>query len=308
MGFLRQKFRVMTNKKTERIFLFALSISILLLNMPSAFSQINKKSVLWKISGNGLKQPSYLFGTVHIMDSSKYFLDKIVVGKLTTCQNIVFEVNTNQPDYQKKALQFSFMSNDSLENIFTKEEYLNLKQFFKKEFNFPLSAVHKMKPFYLSAVINALSMPKNAVSYEDELKKIATENGLGISGISTLEKENEIIEKMDMEVQKHTIYDAINEYKNGYQRREIIFKLYQQGDIDEIYEVMLKNSSQEDRKVYDIMFPSRHKIWIPSMISLMKEQTCFFAVGVGHLPGKQGLIELLKRTGYIVKPIRINNN
>jgi hypothetical protein len=292
--------------KTVPALLFTLFISILLLNVPSAYSQINKKSVLWEISGNGLKLPSYLFGTVHILDSSNYFLHKTVIDKITICDVMVFEVNTNEPDYQKKALQFSFMSNDSLENIFTKEEYENLEQFFKKEFNFPLSAVHKMKPFYLSSVINALSMPKNAISYETELKEIATENGLSISGISTLEKENEIIEKMDMEVQRYTLYQAIEEHKTGYKQREQIVLLYKKNDIHAIYELMRKESSSEDSIVFNIMFPNRHKVWLPNMIKMMHEQSCFFAVGVGHLPGQSGILNILIENGYNVKPVNID--
>lgn len=296
----------MTNKKTIPVLLFTLLISTFLLNGSSAFSQINKKSVLWKISGNGLKQPSYLFGTVHILDSSNYFLHKTVIEKISKCSKMVFEVNTNEPDYQKKALQFSFMSNDSLENIYTKEEYENLEQFFKNEFNFPLAAVHKMKPFYLASVINALSLPKNAMSYEAELKKIATENGLEISGISTLEMENAILEKMDMDVQKHTLNQAIDEHKTGYKQREQIIQLYRKSHINAIYEIMKKEATPEDSIVYDIMFPKRHDVWIPSMIKMMNEQTCFFAVGVGHLPGKKGLLNLLLEKGYKVKPVNMD--
>jgi len=39
-------------------------------------------SLLWEISGNDLTKPSYLFGTVHIIDSANYFLDEIVIEKL----------------------------------------------------------------------------------------------------------------------------------------------------------------------------------------------------------------------------------
>lgn len=296
----------MTKMKTVPAILFTLFISILLLNVPSAYSQINKKSVLWEISGNGLKLPSYLFGTVHILDSSNYFLHKKVIKKIESSEKMVFEINTNEPGYQEKALKYSFMSEDSLENIFTEEEYHKLELFFKDEFNFPLAAVHKMKPFYLSSVINALSMPKNAISFEAELKKIAIENGLEISGISTLEKENEILEKMDMEVQKYTLFQAIEEHKTGYKQRERIVLLYNKNDIHAVYELIMKEDSPKDKIVYDIMFPKRHEVWIPNMIKMMNEQSCFFAVGVGHLPGQAGLLNQLTDKGYNVKPVNIN--
>ena len=42
------------------ILLFTFFISLF------ANAQELEKSLLWKISGNGLKQPSYLYGTIHI--------------------------------------------------------------------------------------------------------------------------------------------------------------------------------------------------------------------------------------------------
>jgi hypothetical protein len=296
----------MTNKKTVFSLLLAFFISIFLLNVPSAFSQVNEKSILWQISGNGLKQPSYLFGTVHILDSSNYFLHKNVIEKIESSEIMVFEINTNDPDYQKKALQYSFMSDDSLENIFTEEEYHKLELFFEDEFSFPLQAVHKMKPFYLSSVINALSMPENTMSYEAELKNIAIKNGLEISGISTLEKENEILKKMDMDVQIYTLDQAIEEHKTGYKQREQIVLLYTKNDIHAIYELMMKEDSPEDNIVYDILFPKRHEVWIPNMIKMMNEKSCFFAVGVGHLPGEAGLLNILSDKGYKVKSVSMD--
>jgi uncharacterized protein YbaP (TraB family) len=32
------------------------------------FPDVNSQSLLWKISGNGCSQPSYLYGTKHITD------------------------------------------------------------------------------------------------------------------------------------------------------------------------------------------------------------------------------------------------
>lgn len=296
----------MIRKKILPKLLLTVLVSVLLLNIPSVFSQTNKKSILWKISGNGLEQPSYLFGTVHILDSSHFYLHKTVIEKIKSADKMVFEINTNEPDYQKKALNFSFMSNDSLENIFDEDEYQELQVFFKNEFNFPLTAVHKMKPFYLASVINVLSMPKNAISYEAELKKIAIENELEITGISTLELENEILEKMNMDVQKYTLYQAIEEHKTGYKQREQIIELYRKKDINAIYEIMKKDATSEDSIVYDIIFTKRHEVWIPNMIKLMNEQTCFFAVGVGHLPGEKGLLNLLIEEGYKVKPVNMD--
>lgn len=284
-----------------------LSCSIILLLSMQVFSQKHEKSLLWEITGNKLSQPSYLFGTVHIIDSADYFLDESVVDKLLHSEKLVFEVNTSMPDFAQKALQKALMKNDSLDNIYTKDEYEELNNFFKNEFGFPLAAVKKMKPFYLSSVVVALSMPKSAKSYEEELKKIADENGIEISGISTLDKESEILGRMDMDIQKYSLDEAINEYRSGFKQKEEIVKLYQQNDINGIDDVLTSNTDDASKKIYDIMFHQRHIVWIPLMEKLMSKENCFFAVGVGHLPGELGLLEQFRRLGYKVKPIYFVN-
>jgi len=40
------------------------------------------------------------------------------------------------------------------------------------------------------------------------------------------------------------------------------------------------------------------------MESAMKQGTQIFAVGAGHLPGKDGVINLLRQAGYMVTPVK----
>jgi uncharacterized protein YbaP (TraB family) len=40
------------------------------------------------------------------------------------------------------------------------------------------------------------------------------------------------------------------------------------------------------------------------MESAMKNSSTFFAVGVGHLAGSQGVLDLLRKQGYKLKPIQ----
>jgi uncharacterized protein YbaP (TraB family) len=45
---------------------FSAGLIVSLLSI-TAFSQNNNNTLLWKISGNGLEKPSYLFGTIHML-------------------------------------------------------------------------------------------------------------------------------------------------------------------------------------------------------------------------------------------------
>ena len=55
---------------------------------------------------------------------------------------------------------------------------------------------------------------------------------------------------------------------------------------------------------YDaLMLQNRNQNWIPVMATEMKKAPTFFAVGAAHLGGINGVINLLRKRGYLVKPI-----
>jgi uncharacterized protein YbaP (TraB family) len=54
----------------------------------------------------------------------------------------------------------------------------------------------------------------------------------------------------------------------------------------------------------ELLLDRRNRNWIPIMESAMKKSSTFFAVGAGHLAGSQGVLELLRKQGYKVKPIQ----
>ncbi len=55
----------------------------------------------------------------------------------------------------------------------------------------------------------------------------------------------------------------------------------------------------------EALLTRRNNNWIPVMEANMKEGGCFFAVGAAHLPGTNGVLELLKKAGYKVKPVKL---
>jgi uncharacterized protein YbaP (TraB family) len=54
-----------------------------------------------------------------------------------------------------------------------------------------------------------------------------------------------------------------------------------------------------------VLLDNRNKNWIPIMQDNMAKRSMFFAVGAGHLNGPFGVINLLKKQGYRLSPIRV---
>jgi uncharacterized protein len=61
----------------------------------TAFAQKNNsdKTLLWKISGNGLKTPSYLFGTIHMLCKDDAVLSDSLRNIIKKVKEVYFEVD-----------------------------------------------------------------------------------------------------------------------------------------------------------------------------------------------------------------------
>ena len=270
-------------------------------------SDLLEKAVIWKITGNELPIPSYLFGTIHLLDSADLTIHKTIIEQLKRSETLVFETNIDAPDYAQQAFALSMMKNDSLDGIIPAEQYSELKQIFLDQFGFPLDAVKRMQPFYLASMIAALKADKNSVSMEKVLLSIALEEKKQIAAITTLEEDAWTLSGIPMQDQVAYLFSEIkNLEKDDRETLKMdVFRAYKEGDIEKIGG-LVSGSLSDHPGVYDHLFTKRNKLWIPSMEELMSEQSCFFAVGVGHLPGEFGLIRLLKERGYNVRPVKMD--
>jgi uncharacterized protein YbaP (TraB family) len=78
--------------------------------------------------------------------------------------------------------------------------------------------------------------------------------------------------------------------------------VYKSQQINEIEKLFSKTEmGMQDHQ--DILLNDRNKNWVGQLKNIMKTTHVFVAVGAGHLVGKQGLIALLRKEGYTVKPL-----
>ena len=56
-----------------------------------------------------------------------------------------------------------------------------------------------------------------------------------------------------------------------------------------------------------ILLDNRNRNWVEQLSKIMPKTSVFVAVGAGHLPGEMGVIELLRKAGYTVRPLQNND-
>lgn len=282
-----------------------------------------EKALMWRISGKKLKKPSYLFGTIHMIDKKDYFMPEYVKKAFDQSENVVFEINTDDmTDMSAMGNMMNMMFMDdgvTLKDLLSEEDYKRVKKSLNEN---PLmmmmgDMVDKIKPLFLSAMIDQgdmggdpfgggggmMGMGGNVVSYEMEFTKMAKAAEKPISGLETVEFQMSMFDSISLEDQAKMLVQSLDADKSeGEDALSQMIALYKAQDIPGLHK-MIHEQSAGSADFEDKLLNMRNKNWIPLMAEQMPENVTFFAVGAGHLGGEEGVVSLLRKEGYIVVPV-----
>ena len=263
-----------------------------------------EKSLLWKISGNGLNKPSYLFGTIHLTCDTS--LDANTLNALETTEQLYLELDMDDKSIQMKLMKLMMMKDGAkLSTLLSPEDFKILDEFMKKNLNMSAKLFDSFKPFMISSMLFPKMLDCKSQSVESELMKITKEQNEEIFGLEKAEDQMKVFDEISYQDQADellkTVKDNLEKDKKEFQE---MITIYQNKDI----EGMLKMMSDSDNKItsenQDILLNDRNKKWIPIMIKIMKDKPTFFGVGAGHLAGEEGVIKLLRKQGYKVEAVQ----
>lgn len=280
---------------------------LVLTNLFSSSAQGQEKSLLWEISGNGLKQKSYLFGTIHIIKKNDFFLSDIMKEKLKSSSLLVTEIAMKVPlAKQIELAKKMFLPEDkTIESYLSKEDFVLLKTYILDTLKIKKGKFKKymrLKPFFLSSVISAQQIG-DVKSYEKEFEKLAQKYNLNNIGLETIDYQLSVVETMSIEDQAKSLLSDIKTSGNNSASMDNLTKAYKEQDIEKLYTIISSESDEMKGFMENFLF-TRNKNWIPLIENIVKVQSAFIAVGAGHLGGENGLINLLKKDGYILTPIK----
>lgn len=286
----------------KKIFYFlALSISTFF----SSQAQELDKALLWKISGNGLEKPSYLYGTIHITCDAS--LDNNVKKALDETSQLALEIDMDDPNMQTAMFGgINMKDGKTIKEMVSEEDYKLLNTLVTKNIGAPIDAFNTMKPFFITASMYPKMIDcANFQSFEQALMQVTKAQGEEVVGLETIQDQLDVFDTIPYEEQvKDLLRSAKDDLANDKKLLKEMLALYADKDIVGLEKLMNSDQEASTAKYKDIMLDNRNKNWISKIESLSKKQPTFFGVGAGHLPGKNGVITLLRDKGYTVTAVK----
>lgn len=271
-------------------------------------SGLEVNTLLWKVSGNGLAKPSYIFGTMHMICANDIELSDSLKNAIQNSDEVYLELDMDDMMQMMMAMTKMTMKGDTtLSDLLSKEDYQKVKEYFDKNSSFiPFTMMERYKPLLIQAMImeNAASCD-NMIVMENLVMQEAKSNKKDVKGLETFEYQLGIFDKIPYQLQAQQLVKLVDETrtdKNSDGEMKILTDAYRNQQLNKMDE--LTKADPGIGGFTDILLYDRNINWSKKLQDLMSGKSLVIAVGAGHLPGKKGVLNLLKEAGYKIEPVK----
>jgi uncharacterized protein len=281
----------------------------------AACSPTNKTSapvatntLLWRISGKNLSKPTYIFGTMHMLCADDIQLSDSLKQAIHGADKVYLELDMDDMMQVLGAMSHMTMRNDTtLADLLTAEEYKKVKSFFQENSGLiPFTMLEKFKPLLIeSMILKETATCDNMIVMEQLVMEAARENNKEIKGLETMDFQLGIFDRIPYKLQAEQLVKMVENAGNNGDDKEMkeLTEAYRQQQLD-IMDDLTKKEDMGIQNFTDLLLYNRNADWANKLAGLMPGNSLVVAVGAGHLPGERGVLNLLRKAGYRVDPVK----
>ncbi len=295
----------------NRILLMGILLIIVLSGNLNA--QQSNHSLLWEISGNNLEQPSYLFGTFHLLQDEFLETKPEVLNRYRSAEQVMLEVEIDSSKMQQLGMM-AVMQGDLISNYLTEEETDFLSEVLTATIGVGLSQVDMLKPMALMATLsmihNQMVLGEKLTGYSGSMidqwfAADGKQSGKSVVALESMEEQMDLLfNTTPVEEQTEQLVDYLKNEEESFELIETLFNCYVSEDLACLQQIGEDMAAEVPAMA--AFLDVRNVNWMEKIPALIKDKPSFIAVGALHLPGKMGLIELLRSEGYRVEPLQTN--
>jgi uncharacterized protein YbaP (TraB family) len=274
-------------------------LSSILVFSPTLTSLVSAQSLLHEVRGNGMKHSVYIYGTIHAIAQSDFFIDAVVDDRFNDSDIIVFEVDISSPTIMAEVQSAMMMKEYGLDSLINEEDYQRVKRFFADSLQLPLDMLKQVKPLMMSSFLLPKLIGYQSVSYETFFLQRAIEQQKKVKGLETVAEQIGYMDMIPLESQAKILMETIEDFNVSRKEFVKLVETYKTRDVEKVYEVVME-TGLEYREFGQYLIDARNQNWVPRIIELGNNANTFIAIGCGHLGGESGVLNLLRKQGFEV--------
>ncbi len=260
--------------------------------------------LLWKISKDGQK-PSYLLGTIHSTDPRVTQLRSAVSNALDASDRFVMEMNLDASAIMQFGASMMIANGEDLETILGHDLFTRAVAAMDG-FGMPELVVRQLKPWVVMAI---LSMPPSSggMILDLVLRQRATSQGKPATGLETAQEQLAVFEGLSRQDQIELLENTLDQMPAQAGLFEELIQAYAADDLDRIAGIARQSNANHASaaalRFMQRLNDERNLRMARRILPYLEQSNSFIAVGALHLPGKEGLLSLLRQQGYRTEPV-----
>jgi uncharacterized protein YbaP (TraB family) len=257
------------------------------------------RGLLWKIETTG-SSPSYLFGTFHSSDPRITTLPCPVQAVFDNADSYTMEVIANGSGIVSMAEAMFLPDPQTLKALIGDALYQDTLRAMGLDLEQGAAGINRMKPW---AVMMMLAAPREhqGLFLDMALQWRATRQGKNTYGLETMAEQIAVFNDMGLADQIVLLKDAIQTAGASRDLIEELAQAYLKRDLAALLTLQDKHKPADARVQAELeqrLLTRRNQLMAERMQARLKEGNAFIAVGALHLPGENGLLQLLTAAGY----------
>ena len=263
-------------------------------------------ALLWKINHPNSNKSSYILGTMHLIEK-EYFLYPKMLEKIAN-ESDKFIMELKELPNQDEILKYSLLKQGSFFDFFTTSQIDSILSYSNSNLGIDhqsfRKAFYKVKPYVFSQMITQSLFNGKTESYELTLYEFAKKNDKSVLGLESIENQFNLLDSIPMNEQVEIIMESIKNPVATKSQFKKLQHLYSKQKIDSLY-LELKKEISKSPNFEKIFIDNRNENWMKTLNPELKQNSCLVAVGAGHVGGPNGILRLLQKKGYTIKPINL---
>ncbi len=273
----------------------------------------NAQAVLWRIEKAGVA-PSYLFGTVHVIDESLQELSPRVSAAIDQAK--VVAIGSTQPS--RSALvhamaedrRLMVSAEKELQRILADDEMTVVEKAIS-DAGYPTQMALELKPWAATMFLADSSCQKDLQnqglkSIDALVAERAEAKGVRLVGLETILEQYQALAAVSDPVQVAWLKASIEMHRRVDDVSQTISELYRFRRLDAVWPLtqeMAPQAGLDDATLGALrheLVAKRNQLMLDRALPLLDEGGSFIAVGAMHQMGPGGLVALLQQKGFTV--------